>query len=143
MAHTHGAHGGHAGHTGEHDSDVHHEASDVNIRAIFTFVIALLVVTAATYAVVWGVFVYLDRSIGREVSGRVYPLAVGQADRLPPEPRLQTTPRADLGDLREGERQLLESYSWVDRNAGVVRIPLEQAMRLTIERGLPTRETTR
>ncbi len=124
-----------------HDAGVHHESSDVNIRAIFMFVIGLLVVTATTYGVVWGLFVYLDRAATRDLSGRVYPLAAGQEDRLPPEPRLQTNPKADLSDLRTSERELLESYSWVDRNAGVVRIPLDEAMRLTIQRGLTARET--
>ena len=59
--------------------------------------------------------------------------------RLPPEPRLQTNPRQDLSDLRAREDQLLNSYGWVDKNTGVVRIPIERAMQLIVERGLPTR----
>jgi hypothetical protein len=71
--------------------------------------------------------------------GLTYPLAAGQEDRLPPEPRLQTNPRADLKDLRDSEERVLESYSWVDRNGGVVRIPIDEAMKLTLQRGLPAR----
>jgi hypothetical protein len=66
-----------------------------------------------------------------------FPLAAGEATRLPPEPRLQTNPRADLAELREREDRALNTYSWVDRNAGIVRIPIDRAMSLTLERGLP------
>ena len=31
---------------------------------------------------------------------------------------------------------MLDSYGWVDKDAGVVRIPIEEAMKLTVERGL-------
>ena len=34
---------------------------------------------------------------------------------------------------------MLDSYGWVDKNAGVVRIPIDEAMKLTLERGLPAR----
>ena len=58
---------------------------------------------------------------------------------MPPEPRLQTTPREDLRILREQEDAVLNSYGWVDRSTGVVRIPIEEAMKLTVQRGLPAR----
>jgi len=58
----------------------------------------------------------------------------------PPEPRLQTNPRGDLRALRDQEDELLNGYSWADKSAGVVRIPIERAMQLTLERGLPARK---
>ena len=61
---------------------------------------------------------------------------------MPPEPRLQTNPRQDLRDLRAARRRVLKSYGWVDKNAGVVRIPIDEAMKLTVERGLPARQET-
>jgi hypothetical protein len=64
-----------------------------------------------------------------------YPLR-RHAGPLPPEPRLQDHPREDLATLRAQEDADPHSYGWVDRNAGVVRIPIEQAMKLTLERGL-------
>jgi len=71
---------------------------------------------------------------------RIYPLAVLEDDRLPPEPRLQTNPKQDLADLRAAEVTVLTGYSWVDRNNQVVRIPVADAMRLTLQRGLPSRQ---
>src|SRR5262245_5914996 len=122
-----------------HDnSDVHHEGSDVNVRGILIFGLGLFVTAAAIHVLVWLLFLYFA---GREATGSAiaYPLAADQQTRVPPEPRLQTNPREDLRLLREQEDAILKSYGWVDRPAGVVRIPIEEAMRLTAERGLPSR----
>jgi hypothetical protein len=121
------------------DPQAHHESSDVNIRAIFGFALGLLVTGIIIHLLVWVLFQYFTAREGR-ASPPAFPLAVTQGTRLPPEPRLQTNPRQDLSDLRAREDQLLSSYGWVDKNAGLVRIPIDQAMKLTVERGLPSRE---
>ena len=59
---------------------------------------------------------------------------------MPPEPRLQIHPREDLQDLRASEDAILNSYGWVDKNAGIVRIPIDEAMKLILQRGLPARQ---
>ena len=116
---------------------LHHETSDVDIGGIFRFGAGLLVV-----AVIVHLLIFESRENARVPAE--YPLARSQGDRLPPEPRLQTDPRQELSDLRAKEDQWLGSYGWVDRNAGVVRIPIEAAMKLTLQRGLPARtEETR
>jgi hypothetical protein len=117
--------------------NVSHEASDVNIRAIFGFGAALLVVAVLLHVAVWLLFLYMSRETAPTT--RNYPLATGQENRLPPEPRLQTNPREDLRALRAREDELLNAYSWVDRSGGIVRIPIREAIRLTLERGLPSR----
>jgi hypothetical protein len=122
-----------------HHDAAGHETSDVNVRGIFGFAIALAAVALLVHFVVWLMFLFFDAGAARTVQAR-YPLAVTQAPRVPPEPRLQTNPRGDLRDLRAGEDDLLTSYSWVDRNAGIVRIPIDDAMRLVVERGLPARQ---
>ena len=57
--------------------------------------------------------------------------------RRPPEPRLQERPTADMDALRAEEDAILASYGWVDDEAGTVRIPVEAAMRIVAERGVP------
>jgi hypothetical protein len=52
-----------------------------------------------------------------------------------PEPRLQVVPRADLIALESQQRARLSSYGWVDREKGIARIPIEEAMRAVVERG--------
>ncbi len=121
--------------------EVDHETSDVNIRAILGFGDALFVFAVIIHFVIWILFGYFE---GREAKGVApdYPLAVTQGTRLPPEPRLQVSPREDLRDFRAREDEILKSYGWVDTNAGIVRIPIAEAMKLTVQRGLPVREET-
>jgi hypothetical protein len=122
-----------------HHADVSHEASDVNIRSILATGAGLIVLGAMVYFVVWLLFGFLNRRESAASTSPVYPLAVGLEDRLPPEPRLQANPKQDLRDLRESEGALLNSYRWVDKNGGVVRIPIDEAMKLVLQRGLPSR----
>jgi hypothetical protein len=57
-------------------------------------------------------------------------------------PRLQLRPPEDLNNFRASEETALKTYGWIDRTAGVVRIPIDRAMDLVLERGLPTRAGT-
>jgi len=127
----------HAGH-----APSHHEESDVDIRGILIFAGGLVVVTLAIGVIVGGLFAYFNtRSDG--TGAPEFPLAATQERRVPPEPRLQTNPREDLRELRDAEQETLTTYGWVDRNAGVVRIPIDDAIRLTLQRGLPSRQVRR
>lgn len=56
-----------------------------------------------------------------------------------PEPRVQSDPASDLRRWREEEDAGLRSYSWADRARGVIRLPLDRALELVLQRGLPTR----
>jgi hypothetical protein len=114
------------------------QEDNVNVTGVALFAVGLAGVAAAVYVLVWLMFGYFAT---REATANAveYPMATSQETRLPPEPRLQTNPRGDLQNLREQEDALLKGYSWVDKPSGIVRIPIDQAMRLTIERGLPAR----
>jgi hypothetical protein len=117
---------------------LHHETTDVNVGGVLTFGAGLVVVAVIVHLLVWLMLGYFIRR--SEVHGaREYPLAAAEQNRLPPEPRLQTNPREDLRLLRENEDEVLNSYGWVDKNAGVVRIPIEEAMKIVVQQGLPTR----
>ena len=59
-----------------------------------------------------------------------------------PEPRLEDNERTELDGFRYGEEQELNSYGWVDKNAGIAHIPIEQAMQLIAQRGLSTTPQT-
>ncbi len=58
---------------------------------------------------------------------------------LPPEPRLEAEPGLLLQQLRAQEDKTLHSYGWIDEKAGIVRIPIDRAMDILAERGLPSR----
>jgi hypothetical protein len=55
----------------------------------------------------------------------------------PPPPRLQVEPKADLERLHSYERGKLQTFGWVDRDRQIARIPIDRAMQLLAERGLP------
>ena len=81
--------------------EVAHEAADVSLRAVIWFA-AILVITAVSINLsMWGLFVVLDR-LERKSDPAVSPL-MAPAGQLPPEPRLQTTPWADLKKFRADE----------------------------------------
>ena len=79
--------------------------------------------------IVYGTFWLFE---GQEQDGgqaaQLFPLAAGQV-REPQGPRLQTQPFKDIYLLRQAEREKLTTYGWVDQSAGVVRIPIEDALR--------------
>jgi len=131
------AHLPHAEHHGA-NPEVHHETTDASVRGVLLFGAGLVVVAAVVHLLVWVLFGYFA-SHQAISTAREYPLAAEQ-NRVPPEPRLQTNPRQDLRDLRAQEDQVLTSYGWVDKNAGVVRIPIEEAMKIVVQKGLPTRQ---
>ncbi|HZR20510.1 MAG TPA: hypothetical protein VFE51_24725 [Verrucomicrobiae bacterium] len=54
-------------------------------------------------------------------------------------PRLQISPRLDLARFRSLEDEELTNYGWIDRTSGIVRIPIERAMELILQKGLPVR----
>ena len=56
-----------------------------------------------------------------------------------PQPQLQENEVPDLKAIRAAEEQVLHSYAWVDPEANVVRIPIDRAIDLLAERGLPVR----
>jgi hypothetical protein len=117
--------------------NVRREKSDVDTRAIIRFGLALAIVLVATYLVLLGLFGYFST---REMRLGRGPARVQSTDQLPPEPRLELSPRANLEALRAAEKEVLENYDWVDKQKGIVRIPIERAMELVAQRGLPARK---
>jgi hypothetical protein len=62
--------------------------------------------------------------------------------QIPPEPRIEEHPAIEIQELHAQEDQTLSTYGWMDKNKGVVRIPIERAMELQLQRGFPTRKET-
>jgi hypothetical protein len=56
-----------------------------------------------------------------------------------PNPKLEEDERGQLDDIRTNEDKTLYSYGWVDEKAGTVHVPIERAMDLLVQRGLPVR----
>jgi hypothetical protein len=117
---------------------VRHETTDISVPGVLGFGGVLIAGGLVISLLVWTLLQFLSSGPASPAAPE-FPLARSQAQRLPPEPRLQTDPRGDLLKLRQQDDRLLNSYGWIDRDAGVVRIPIERAMALTAARGLPSR----
>ena len=118
---------------------LNHELSDADPRPILKFLAFLVALTLVVAVVVVFFYNYLEHREAAEKTAR-YPMSLIDQERpLPPPPRLQTYPFEDIKDLRRSEDPLLTRYEWIDQGAGTVRIPIERAMELLAERGLPHR----
>lgn len=118
----------------------HHEERDVQIRPIVTFAVGLIILASVVMVLMGWLFGYFAARQAK-LDVPMSPLAVTHGE--PPEPRLEVAPDQVLQELRAEEHTMLHSYGWVDREAGVVRIPIERAMTLLTERGLPARAEDR
>jgi hypothetical protein len=121
----------------DHIETKNYETRDMNLRVVINSLIGLAVLVVVSLLLMWGLFYLLLAERRSSIDIPLPPLAASQE---PPEPRLQAVPKDELETLRLEEETLLNGYSWVNKEAGVVRIPIERAMELTLERGLPERE---
>ncbi len=114
-----------------------YETRDLPARPVVVAIVASAVVVALVFVAMYGLTGALDSYV-RRAAPPANPLAAA-APKEPPAPRLQPAPAKDLAELRAWENGLLHGYAWVDKNNGVVRIPIERAIEIVAERGLPSR----
>lgn len=122
-----------------HTEGVRHEIRDANVPALTAFGVAIVLTIAATMLFCFVVFRIYQNSMPMGPPATPY----ASSRQLPPEPRLQTSPRMDLEDYLSTQRNELDGYGWVDRQNGVVRIPAERAMELLLKQGFPVRPAAR
>jgi hypothetical protein len=115
-----------------------YEHTDASVAIIVKFLV-WLAVSAVIIHVGLGLLYALLIERAEETGEPQYPLAATQGERLPPTPRLQQFPNKEFYEFRVGEEAFLEGYGWMNKEAGIVHIPIEDAMRLMVERGLPSR----
>ena len=116
------------------------EERDVNVWAVGKFGIGLALLCIVCLALLLGLFKYFENETGGAKPRASTSIGV-DASKLPPEPRLEVTPILDLEAMRAAEDKTLGSYAWVDQSHGVVRIPIDRAIDLLAQRGLPARQT--
>jgi hypothetical protein len=114
-----------------------YETRDLNLKGIAVFVVALVITLVAVHLVV-------IQTLGFYIRHEARPAALSSVQApsgAPPGPGLLVDAPKRLGEMLAQEDQTLNSTGWVDRNKGIVRIPIARAMDLVVERGLPTRVT--
>lgn len=122
--------------------DVNFESSDINTRAILLSLFYLGLAVVITFAVT--VFVFRFATTRAEHSDSDLPPShQGVGATLPPEPRLQGVPghvndaQQDLRNKIADDEKANQTYGWVDQQAGIARIPVDEAMKIIVSKGLP------
>jgi hypothetical protein len=124
-------------HSDHGQSEVRFERTDVDAWAVLHFGFWLLVITFVTTLLVAWLFGGLARH--QASLQPPPPVLVNQALDVPPLPHLQIWPARDLASFRKEEALEVSGYGWVDREKGLVRIPVDRAIEVLAERGLPAR----
>ena len=130
------------------------EREDMSPAGVMYFMVGLAIVAILIHVIVTGMYRYLD-SYDAKHQAPMNPMAVktgvdprtmtfheaeGQMQKTFPQPVLEDNERQQFGALVEKQDEVLASYDWVDQKNGVVRIPIDRAMDLLAQRGLPVRE---
>jgi hypothetical protein len=126
------------------------ESDGISYGAIFWFLVVLTGTTLFCQALVWGMFAWMQHQVAATDPARAVlaapPAAPSIADGRvesgtlePPPPSLLVSEPIVLRAFRQQEDQTLSTYGWIDKSAGIVRLPIERAKALVLERGLPAR----
>jgi hypothetical protein len=117
------------------NKDVRFEHSDINVRRVLLTGLGVFLFFHICVGAVYFVFEHF-KHVRAEQSMPPLPIAAHGLPE-PPEPRLQQAPRRDLREFEAGQSAELSRYHWVDRQKGTVAIPIDRAMDLLVQRGIP------
>jgi hypothetical protein len=117
------------------DTSAGYEKRDVNVRGLFQFAFWMAMVLVVTLVGMRFTFDFYKKAmpLGAPSSPIVTPRMI------PSGPLLQVRPHQELQDYCRAQQQEVSTYAWINQSSGVVRIPIDRAMQLILERGLPAR----
>jgi hypothetical protein len=154
---TNNGHGPEGHRNEEVDTSLGYEASDVKVTGILVFIVSMAIFVVVTAVTCYGIGKVLNAHLNREDgpnSKWTQTVDIRQLGNLPSNPEMQNkvaqmtqsfpTPRLqlddgdqDVADLHAREDILLDNYTWVDQGKGSVRIPIDRAMEIIAQKGLP------
>ena len=130
--------------------ETHHERSDVNVRALLWFAAIFVIFAAISHLGLWLMFKQFAKTVRHRQSAPLTAMAKPADMAIPQQPRLQpfpnrdqrgammppnnTTPVVDMEEMRATEEQALHSPGWVDKQKGIVRVPIDIAKQLAVQR---------
>lgn len=112
---------------------VGHETTDASPLYVGLFALGLTLMVALVLPLLGWIFWRFEAAARRADA----PQSALPGNRAPPQPVLQSDPSAELIVFRREEQQRLTGYGWIDRNKRVVHVPIERAIEILSERGLP------
>jgi hypothetical protein len=119
------------------DLQAGYELSDLRPGYIAFFAIGLSVVLGI--AVVIASLIVHFKTVQHARQDTPIPRLAREREAMP-EPRLQVDAPNELRQLRAAEESALNSYGWVDKDTGIVKIPVDRAMEILAKKGLPARK---
>jgi hypothetical protein len=122
--------------TGPHSAPGdNYEKTDANVKGILMSGFWLAVILVVVFLAMWKTFYVMGRMepMGKAAS----PFATERP--VPPAPRLQVDPQTEIHSYCAAQMQALTTYQWKDQQAGIAQIPVDRAMDLIVQRGLPAR----
>ena len=139
-----------------HDEEIvnvetRHEESDVNVRALLWFVVIFVVFAVVAHFALYGMFRFLVTYERGRTNAPLTEMRRPDEMDVPPLPRLQpiqapkgnvvlppynSTPVVDMEEMRAHEEEVLDHYGWVDKEKGIVHIPIEDAKKQALQSGV-------
>jgi hypothetical protein len=133
-----------------------YERQDLSVTGVFYFMLGLVLVIVLVYGIVAGMYRFLEASdkkreapmnpmaikTGVDPRSMTFPEVRGKVEATFPKPVLERSEQiqaSEFGQQLREQDKVLASYDWVDQKNGVVRIPIDRAMELLAQRGLPVR----
>lgn len=120
-----------------HDRGPGYERRDANVGGLLQFAFWMAVVLVVTLIGMKFTFDHFKKV--QPLGATTSPMVSETEQTLPPAPRLQAQPHVDLAEFCALQQQSVNSYSWIDQQAGIVHIPIDRAMDLILGQGLPAR----
>jgi hypothetical protein len=122
----------------EVNPNVAYEHGDADVFTVSKYTVALVFGILIAASAMYGLFNFFNGE-SEKADVAVPQVILDQRPKLPPEPRLQATPKQYIKDLRAAEEAQINSYGWVDQKNGIVRIPISNAIDAVAKAGLPSR----
>src|SRR5690242_10774202 len=139
-------------HNNENNPETGFEREDLAPRQIYAFLIVLALFAVLAQFALKGFVRFLNAyempqatpnalrpAVNSDTSNYTRDQNLEHIDNTFPEPRLEQNERIEINAFHSTEDKMLNSYGWVDKPGGAVRIPIDRAMELITQRGLPTR----
>jgi hypothetical protein len=114
-----------------------HEENTVELKPIIIFAVVMVVVTIFSFAAMGFLLDFLRLN---QQKTDVPLSSLANPNQMPPAPRLQVSPAQDLKQMRQTVDAVVNSYHWIDKDAGIVSIPIDRAIQILAEKGLPARD---
>lgn len=114
-----------------------HEDNVVRMSTTVKLTIASIAIVALVQTGLWGGLKWAREQREKQVSTAIFPGREAIQPEQFPEPRLEVRYDEEIAKVRAEEEALIGHYTWVDRKAGIARIPVDRALEILAERGLP------